>query len=89
MLKHLNPREERIIRMRFGFEDGNPRTLEEVGETFDVTREHIRQIEARCCANCDTPRVPACCAGFTKVLCEAAPMNSLYPHQKNSKGGIV
>jgi RNA polymerase primary sigma factor len=47
MLKHLNPREERIIRMRFGFEDGNPRTLEEVGETFDVTRERIRQIEAK------------------------------------------
>ena len=47
MLKYLNPREERIIRLRFGFEDGNPRTLEEVGETFDVTRERIRQIEAK------------------------------------------
>jgi RNA polymerase primary sigma factor len=47
MLKYLNPREERIIRMRFGFEDGNPRTLEEVGEAFDVTRERIRQIEAK------------------------------------------
>jgi RNA polymerase primary sigma factor len=46
-LKHLNPREERIIRMRFGFEDGNPRTLEEVGQTFAVTRERIRQIEAK------------------------------------------
>jgi RNA polymerase primary sigma factor len=47
LLKQLNPREERIIRMRFGFEDGNPRTLEEVGQTFDVTRERIRQIEAK------------------------------------------
>ena len=47
LLKHLNPREERIIRMRFGFEDGNPRTLEEVGQTFAVTRERIRQIEAK------------------------------------------
>jgi RNA polymerase primary sigma factor len=47
MLKHLNPREERIIRMRFGFEDGNPHTLEEVGQTFAVTRERIRQIEAK------------------------------------------
>ena len=47
MLSHLNPREERIIRMRFGFEDGNPHTLEEVGQTFDVTRERIRQIEAK------------------------------------------
>ena len=47
MLKNLNPREERIIRMRFGFEDDNPRTLEEVGQTFAVTRERIRQIEAK------------------------------------------
>ena len=47
MLKKLNVREERIIRMRFGFEDGNPRTLEEVGQVFAVTRERIRQIEAK------------------------------------------
>ena len=39
--------EERIIRMRFGFEDGNQRTLEEVGQVFAVTRERIRQIEAK------------------------------------------
>jgi RNA polymerase primary sigma factor len=47
MLKKLNAREKRIIRMRFGFEDGNPRTLEEVGQVFAVTRERIRQIEAK------------------------------------------
>jgi len=47
MLKTLSPREERIIRMRFGFEDGNQRTLEEVGQVFAVTRERIRQIEAK------------------------------------------
>jgi RNA polymerase primary sigma factor len=47
MLKKLTPREERIIRMRFGFEDGNQRTLEEVGQVFAVTRERIRQIEAK------------------------------------------
>jgi RNA polymerase primary sigma factor len=47
MLKKLSPREERIIRMRFGFEDGNQRTLEEVGQVFAVTRERIRQIEAK------------------------------------------
>jgi RNA polymerase primary sigma factor len=47
MLKKLNAREERIIRMRFGFEDGNQRTLEEVGQVFAVTRERIRQIEAK------------------------------------------
>jgi len=47
VLKGLDPREERIIRMRFGFEDGNQRTLEEVGQVFAVTRERIRQIEAK------------------------------------------
>ena len=47
ILRKLSPREERIIRMRFGFEDGNPRTLEEVGQVFAVTRERIRQIEAK------------------------------------------
>jgi RNA polymerase primary sigma factor len=47
MLKKLNPREERIMCMRFGFEDGNPHTLEEVGRVFAVTRERIRQIEAK------------------------------------------
>jgi len=47
VLRKLSPREERIIRMRFGFEDGNPRTLEEVGQVFAVTRERIRQIEAK------------------------------------------
>jgi RNA polymerase primary sigma factor len=47
MLKKLNPREERIMCMRFGFEDGNPHTLEEVGRVFAVTRERVRQIEAK------------------------------------------
>ena len=47
MLKTLTPREERIIKMRFGLEDGTQRTLEEVGQVFSVTRERIRQIEAK------------------------------------------
>ena len=47
MLKTLTPREERIITMRFGLEDGTQRTLEEVGQVFSVTRERIRQIEAK------------------------------------------
>ena len=47
MLKTLTPREERIIKMRFGLEDGIERTLEEVGRTFAVSRERIRQIEAK------------------------------------------
>ena len=47
MLKSLTPREERIIKMRFGMDDGTDHTLEEVGQTFAVTRERIRQIEAK------------------------------------------
>jgi RNA polymerase primary sigma factor len=47
VLKMLTPREEKIIRMRFGLEDGCEHTLEEVGESFAVTRERIRQIEAK------------------------------------------
>jgi RNA polymerase primary sigma factor len=47
MLSTLTPREERIIKMRFGLVDGSEHTLEEVGKVFDVTRERIRQIEAK------------------------------------------
>ena len=47
MLKTLTPREERILRMRFGLENGSEHTLEEVGQVFAVTRERIRQIEAK------------------------------------------
>ena len=47
VLNTLTPREERIIRMRFGLEDGTEHTLEEVGQCFSVTRERIRQIEAK------------------------------------------
>jgi len=47
VLRTLSAREEKIIRMRFGIEDGSERTLEEVGQSFAVTRERIRQIEAK------------------------------------------
>ena len=47
MLKSLTPREEKVLRLRFGLEDRRPRTLEEVGKEFNVTRERIRQIEAK------------------------------------------
>ena len=47
VLKTLTPREEKVIKMRFGLEDGSERTLEEVGQSFAVTRERIRQIEAK------------------------------------------
>jgi len=47
VLKTLTPREERVIKMRFGVGDGSEHTLEEVGQNFAVTRERIRQIEAK------------------------------------------
>ena len=47
VLRTLSPREEKIIRMRFGMDDGSEHTLEEVGQSFAVTRERIRQIEAK------------------------------------------
>ncbi|MGN1457268.1 MAG: RNA polymerase sigma factor RpoD [Acutalibacteraceae bacterium] len=47
VLSTLTPREEKVLRLRFGLEDGRSRTLEEVGEVFHVTRERIRQIEAK------------------------------------------
>jgi RNA polymerase primary sigma factor len=47
VLKTLTPREEKVIKMRFGLDNGSDHTLEEVGQNFAVTRERIRQIEAK------------------------------------------
>ena len=47
VLKSLTPREERVIALRFGLEDGRARTLEELGQEFNITRERVRQIEAK------------------------------------------
>ncbi len=47
VLETLTPRESKVLSLRFGLEDGRPRTLEEVGKEFEVTRERIRQIEAK------------------------------------------
>ncbi|MBQ7370022.1 MAG: RNA polymerase sigma factor RpoD [Clostridia bacterium] len=47
VLDTLTPREEKVLRLRYGLDDGKPRTLEEVGKEFNVTRERIRQIEAK------------------------------------------
>ena len=47
VLQTLTPREAKVLSLRFGLEDGNPKTLEEVGKEFNVTRERIRQIEAK------------------------------------------
>jgi RNA polymerase primary sigma factor len=46
VLDSLEGREERVLRLRFGLDDGRPRTLEEVGKEFGLTRERIRQIES-------------------------------------------
>jgi RNA polymerase primary sigma factor len=54
-LAHLAPREQDVVRRRFGLEDGRIRTLEEVGQTFGVTRERIRQIEAKTLAKLRHP----------------------------------
>jgi len=68
VLKTLTPREEKVIKMRFGLDDGSEHTLEEVGQSFAVTRERIRQIEAKRCASCDTRRVRANCAPSSKAV---------------------
>jgi RNA polymerase primary sigma factor len=55
VLKTLTPREEKVIKMRFGLDDGSEHTLEEVGQSFAVTRERIRQIEAKALRNLRHP----------------------------------
>ena len=47
VLLTLTEREQKVLKLRFGLDDGRPRTLEEVGRQFNVTRERIRQIEAK------------------------------------------
>ena len=47
VLGTLTPREQKVVMMRYGLEDGHAKTLEEVGREFNVTRERIRQIEAK------------------------------------------
>jgi RNA polymerase primary sigma factor len=55
VLDNLNMREQRILQLRFGLIDGHPRTLEEVGREFGVTRERIRQIESKTLAKLRHP----------------------------------
>ena len=67
-LKELTPREEKVIRLRYGLIDGRSRTLEEVGKEFDVTRERIRQIEAKALRRLRHParqRALKCLKGYT------------------------
>ena len=66
MLKALSPREEAVLKMRFGIDDGSEHTLEEVGRTFAVTRERIRQIEAKALRKLRHPS----CSGKLRVFFE-------------------
>ena len=60
----LTPREEEIIKLAFGFYEGRPRTLEEIGKHFDITRERIRQIEAKALRKLRHPRNTRCLRAF-------------------------
>ena len=55
VLKTLTAREEKVLRLRYGLDDGHTRTLEEVGHVFNVTRERIRQIEAKAIKKLKSP----------------------------------
>ena len=63
-LAALTPREERVIRMRFGIGTGADRTLEEVGEQYGVSRERIRQIEAKALRKLKHPNQSKILRGF-------------------------
>jgi RNA polymerase primary sigma factor len=61
---HAHAAREKVIKMRFGLEDGSEHTLEEVGQSFAVTRERIRQSRRRRCASCGIHRVRGSCGRF-------------------------
>ena len=67
MLAHLDPREREVLRMRYGLDRGEPRTLEEVGAHFDLTRERIRQIEARAISKLRHPSLEMAAADLLAV----------------------
>ena len=66
ILDSLTPREAKVLRMRFGIEMSTDHTLEEVGKQFDVTRERIRQIEAKALRKLRHPSVGAALRGWLK-----------------------
>ena len=68
ILRKLDPRERRILRLRFGLETGQEHTLEEIGERFQLTRERIRQIESRAMTKLRQPHFKAILAPFLTSL---------------------
>jgi RNA polymerase primary sigma factor len=71
-LKTLTPREEKIIKMRFGLEDGSEHTLEQVGQTFAVTRERIRQLESKALRKLRHPSRAQTLRGFLEPISRSA-----------------
>jgi RNA polymerase primary sigma factor len=67
-LSTLTRREEKVIRLRFGLGDGTPRTLEEVGTIFNVTRERVRQIEAKALKKLQHPSRARKLKGYTEII---------------------
>jgi len=68
VLSTLTRREEKVIRLRFGLGDGTPRTLEEVGTIFNVTRERVRQIEAKALKKLQHPSRARKLKGYTEII---------------------
>jgi RNA polymerase primary sigma factor len=66
VLRSLTPREREVIELRFGLKDGTPRTLDEVAQSYGITRERIRQIEARSLSKLRQPVRRSRLAGFTE-----------------------
>ena len=64
VLKTLNEREVRVLKLRYGLEDGRMRTLEEIGRAFNVTRERVRQIEAKAMRKLKQPERNAILRGY-------------------------
>ena len=69
---HLGDREREVVRMRYGLTDGEPRTLEEVGRAFGVTRERVRQIEAKSLAKLRHPHLARAAARLPRHLSRIA-----------------
>ena len=66
VLRSLTPREREVIELRFGLKDGQPRTLDEVARCYGITRERIRQIEARSLLKLRQPKRSERLAGFAE-----------------------